>query len=178
MNGEDHWANTSDPQIPAALAPVVAGFASLNNFPRQPLTRPLGTFSRSKLTGEVRPLFTFPVSGGYELAVGPTDFATIYNVLPLWKAATPTDGTGVTIAVVGETNINLQDVADFRAMFGLPPNVPNIILNGPDPGITAYDETEADLDVQWSGAVAKGATIDLVVSETTESTVGTDLSAS
>src|SRR5208282_782982 len=80
MNGEDHWANTSDPQIPAALAPVVAGFASLNNFPRKPLVRPLGTFSRSKLTGEVRPLFTFSPSGGELFVVGPADFATIYNV--------------------------------------------------------------------------------------------------
>jgi len=176
VNGEDHWANTSDPQIPAALAPVVAGFASLNNFPRKPLVRQLGTFSRSKLTGEVRPLFTFSPSGGGELfVVGPADFATIYNVLPLWNNLT--DGTGQTIAVVGETNINPQDVADFRAMFSLPPNTPNIILNGPDPGITSADEVEADLDVEWSGAVAKGATIDLVVSETTETTPGIDLSA-
>jgi hypothetical protein len=178
VNGEDHWANASDPHIPAALAPVVAGFASLNNFPRKPLYKKLGAFSRSKATGEVRPLFTYPPGcGAYcdqYFAVGPTDFATIYNVAPLWTAGT--DGTGQAIAVVGETNINPQDVADFRAMFGLSPNTPNIILNGPDPGITG-DETEADLDVEWSGAVAKGATIDLVVSETTETTAGIDLSA-
>jgi len=178
VNGQEHWANSSDPQIPAALKPVVAGFASLNNFPREPMIHRLGTFSRSKATGEVQPLFTYPVSCGsgtcYYLAVGPGDFATIYNVTPLWSAGT--DGTGQTIAVVGETNINPQDVADFRAMFGLPVNPPNIILNGPDPGINR-DEVEADLDVQWSGAVAKGATIDLVVSESTETTAGIDLSA-
>jgi hypothetical protein len=174
VNGEDHWANATDPQIPAALAPVVAGFASLNNFPRKPLYKSLGTFSRSKLTGEVHPLFTFPYSNGYFFAVGPSDFATIYNVSPLWIAGT--DGTGQTIAVVGETNINIQDVRDFRNMFGLTPNDPNIILNGPDPGING-DETEADLDVQWSGAIAKGATIDFVVSQSTETTAGIDLSA-
>ena len=39
------------------------------------------------------------------------------------------------------------------------------------------EETEADLDVQWSGAVAKGATVDFVVSESTETTAGIDLSA-
>jgi len=178
VNGEEHWANASDPQIPAALTPVVAGFASLNNFPREPMMHRLGTFSRSRATGEVQPLFSFPVSCGsntcYYFLVGPADFATIYNVTPLWSAGT--DGTGQTIAVVGETNINPQDVADFRAMFDLPVNPPNIILNGPDPGIVS-DEIEADLDVQWSGAVAKGATIDLVVSETTETTPGVDLSA-
>jgi hypothetical protein len=184
VNGEDRWANTTDPQIPAALAPVVAGFASLNNFPRKPMNKSLGTFRRSKVTGKVEPLFTFPVtcsggnSGCYWLALGPTDFATIYNVLPLWNAATPIDGTGQAIAVVGETNINPQDVADFRSMFGLPANPPNIILNGPDPGIlSGGEESEADLDVQWSGGVARGATIDFVVSESTETTAGVDLSA-
>jgi subtilase family serine protease len=100
VNGNDYWANTSDPQIPAALAPVVAGFASLNNFPRDSGKNPINAFSLSKATGEVHALFT--VSGSNNTpyyAVGPTDFATIYNILPLWNAGI--DGTGQTIAVVG-----------------------------------------------------------------------------
>src|SRR5579859_6939950 len=174
VNGEEHWANAGDPQIPAALAPVVAGFASLNNFPRKPLSHRLGTFSRSKITGEVRPLFTFG-SSPTKYAVGPGDFATIYNVP---SPTATTDGSGQTIAIVGDSNINIQDVRDFRTMFGLPAKDPVIILDGPDPGnLTGNEEGEADLDVEWAGAVARGATIDLVVSETTESTQGTDLSA-
>jgi hypothetical protein len=181
VNGEEHWANASDPQIPAALTPVVAGFDSLNNFPKRPMSRRLGTFSKSKATGQVRPLFTFPYGSGYLLAVGPTDFATIYNVLPLWSGGI--DGTGQTIAVVEQSDINTQDVADFRTMFGLPTNINYLqtIYNGPDPGIlgpcSTCDEGEADLDVEWAGAVAKGATVDLVVSEGTETTAGVDLSA-
>jgi subtilase family serine protease len=184
VNGEDYWANASDPQIPAALAAVVAGIDSFNNFPRKPLHESVGTFRRDKATGMVEPLFSNPTtcsgggSGCYNLTVGPGDFATIYNILPLWNALTPIDGTGQAIAVVGETNINIQDVRDFRAMFGLSANDPNIILNGPDPGIlTDGEETEADLDVEWSGGVAKGATVDFVVSESTETTAGIDLSA-
>ena len=175
LNGEERFANTSDPQIPAALAPVVKGFASLNSFPRTPMIRRLGTFQRSKTTGEVRPLFTFTIGAGTAFAVGPSDFAKIYNVQPLWDAGT--DGTGVTIAIVGESDINLQDVQDFRTMWGLPANDPNFILDGPDPGVVPGDETESDLDVEWAGAVAKGATIDFVVSESTESSAGIDLSA-
>ncbi|MGA2475513.1 MAG: protease pro-enzyme activation domain-containing protein [Terriglobia bacterium] len=174
VKGEEHWANASDPQIPAALTPVVAGFASLNNFPRKPMHRLLGTFSKSKATGVVTPLFTYTDTTGTWYAVGPTDFATIYNVSPLWTAGI--DGTGQTVAIVSDSNINTQDVVDFRSFFGLPENVPQIILNGPDPGITS-DETEADLDVEWAGAVARGATIDLVVSEDTDTTYGIDLSA-
>jgi len=58
-------------------------------------------------------------------------------------------------------------------------NYLQVIYNGPNPGVLLYtgDETEADLDVQWAGAVAKGATVDLVVSQSTETTFGTDLSA-
>ncbi len=39
VNGESHWANATDPEIPAALAPVIEGFASLNNFPIQPMSQ-------------------------------------------------------------------------------------------------------------------------------------------
>ena len=98
-------------------------------------------------------------NGSCLYGVGPYDFATIYNVQPLWTAGI--NGTGQTIAIVGESNINIQDVADFRSMFGLPVNNPNVVLNGPDPGIQG-DESEADIDVQWSGAVAPNATIDFV----------------
>jgi hypothetical protein len=174
VDGEERWANASDPEIPAALAPVVAGIASLNNFPRKPQFRNLGAFSRTKLTGELQPLFTVPGSSGTYYIVAPMDFATIYNLWPLWN--TGLDGTGQTIAIVGETNINVSDVFSFRNLFGLPVNYPNIIVNGPDPGING-DEVEAVLDVEWSGAVAKGATIDLVVSESTEATAGIDLSS-
>jgi subtilase family serine protease len=186
--GEQHWANSTDPQIPTALSPAVAGIASLNNFPKKAMNRFVGRFTRDKATGKVHPaapLFTY--QPGYEcsaadycFALGPYDFATIYNVLPLWNA--DINGTGQTIAIVGESNINPQDVANFRAMFDLPPNSTttgnplNIILNGPDPGPQG-DESEADIDVQWSGAVAPYATIDFVVSQSTETTSGVDLSA-
>jgi Pro-kumamolisin, activation domain/Bacterial Ig-like domain (group 3) len=180
VNGKLYSANASDPQIPAALAPVVAGVVSLNSFPRQSHARRVGQVRKVKGKAGLEPLFTFPNpfgSGNY-FAVAPADFATIYNSAPLISAGN--DGTGQTIAIVGETNINVQDVKDFRTMFGLPANFdsPNIVLNGEDPGITSLDEEgEADLDVQWSGAVAPGATIKFVVSASTATTAGIDLSA-
>jgi hypothetical protein len=182
VNGEEHWANANDPSIPAALTAAVAGMASLNNFPRKAMNAPAGRFTRDSATGRIQPDYTFPggcvennfMNGACEYGVGPYDFATIYNVQPLWTAGI--NGTGQTIAIVGETNINVQDVADFRSIFGLPVNNPNVILNGPDPGIQG-DESEADIDVQWSGAVAPNATIDFVVSQSTETTAGIDLSA-
>jgi hypothetical protein len=188
--GKDHWANASDPQIPTALLPVVAGIDTLHNFPRKPMHRIVGVFSRDKSTGRYQrvpsvplenPLITFAGNCGLEevtcYALTPYDFATIYNVLPLWTAGT--DGTGQSIAIVGQSDIYPQDVSDFRSGFGLPPANLNIIQDGPDPGKlwTEGDEAESDLDVEWAGAVAKGATIDFVVSGSTNSSAGVDLSA-
>jgi len=180
VNGEAHMANASDPQIPAALAPVVAGPVSLNNFPRKSYARILGQFRRTIGKPGLQPLFTFPdpYTGTTFYGMGPGDFATIYNSKPLIAAGN--DGTGQTVAVVGETNINIQDVQQFRQMFGLPANfdATNVILNGEDPGITSTDEEgEADLDVEWSGAVAPGATVKFVVSASTPASAGIDLSA-
>jgi subtilase family serine protease len=180
VNGNSYIANANDPQIPAALAPVVVGVSSLNNFPRR--SHVLLTGRAHKITGipGLQPLFTFPnpSGNGNFYALAPGDFATIYNSKGLISSGN--DGTGQTIAIVGETDINVNDVQAFRQLFGLPANFTsaNIILNGPDPGITSTDEeTEADLDVQWSGAVAPGATVDFVVSSSTSTTAGIDLSA-
>src|SRR6266851_1908149 len=180
VNGTLYVANSTDPQIPAALAPAVAGVVSLHNFPKKSHARFLGDARMNATSHKLQPLFTFPDPGGNGsfYGVGPGDFATIYNTEPLIGSGN--DGSGQTIAIVGETQINPRDVSDFRTMFGLTNNfsAANIILNGMDPGITSQDEeSESDLDVQWSGAVAPGATVKFVVSAGTSASSGIDLSA-
>jgi hypothetical protein len=179
LNGKQHFANVSDPSIPQALSPVVKGVVALHNFPKHPMLKRVGNFRRNPVTGEVTPLFTYTDTNGTFYAVGPADFATIYNI-PGW----PNVGAGASIAISGESNINLADVASFQSMFGLPNNPPTVILNGPDPGLVGpavggEDEGEQDLDVEWSGAVAPKAQIILVTSQTTDvtATLGVDLSA-
>ena len=173
VRGEEHFANVSDPKIPAALAKVVAGIPSLHNFRKQSHVKRFGKFRKDDLSGETRPLFTFTDVNGQFFGMGPADFAKIYNI------PATADGTGQSIAIVGRSNINIQDVRDFRTMFGLPANDPVIILNGADPGLVSGDEGEADLDVEWSGAVAPKATIKFVVSESeqTDAVDGVDASA-
>src|SRR5579862_2763027 len=126
VNGSDYWANTSDPQIPAALAPVVAGFASLNNFPRHSGSHVVDAFSKSTQKGAIQPLFTVTSNGSTFYAVGPQDFGTIYNLLPLWNSGI--DGTGQTIAVVSDSNFDISNVVVFRSLFGLPYVYPQVIL--------------------------------------------------
>jgi|HubBroStandDraft_6_1064221.scaffolds.fasta_scaffold10401_3 subtilase family serine protease len=186
---QDHWANSTDPSIPAALTPVVAGVRSLYNFHAWPMNHYAGVFHRDKNSGKILPTQALPIPqftpgngcgilGGPCEGLGPYDIAAIYNVAPLWNAATPIDGTGQTIAIVGETDITPADWTSFWNMFGIatPKGSLKITINGPDPGFQS-DESEADIDTQWSSAVAKGATIEFVESESTEATLGVDLSA-
>ncbi len=163
VHGEMHLANAGDPRIPEALAGVVAGVATLHDFRRQPMHTRL----------QAAPQYS---AGGSYYYLAPGDFAAIYDVASLY--ANGINGAGQTIAIVARCNIPMSDVQTFRQTFGLPANNPTIVVNGSDPGIISADElAEADLDVQWSGAVAPQATIDFVVSASTQSSDGVDLSA-
>jgi hypothetical protein len=170
VNGENHWANSSDPEIPTALTPVVAGVKTLHNFYKKPQV--LLTGQTFKTSNGFPPEFSTP-TGLHALAPG--DYATIYNINPLYNAVI--NGTGEKIAVVGRSDFIPQDVTDFRNEFQLPSNPPQIVVNGPNPGIVSTAEQfEATLDVSWASAVAPDAQIIFVVSASTNTTDGVDLS--
>lgn len=172
VGGQYYYANALDPQIPAALAPVLAGFVSLNNFPAHRLSRYLGKAGYDPATGQSTPQWTTSSNSsplGYYLAVSPGDFAAQYDLNPLYQAGT--NGSGQTIAIVNDSNININFVNNFRSLFGLPSNPPQVIVTGSDPGIDGinnpdganFDSIEAYLDVEWAGAVAPNAKVDLVI---------------
>jgi pro-kumamolisin-like protein/Big-like domain-containing protein len=159
VNGDERQANIDDPQLPAALTPVVAGIVSLHNFPMKSMRHEIGRFTRTA-DGRIEPQFTGSGNPPPFFALGPADFAKIYNI------PASLDGTGGNIAIVGFSSIDVNDAHSFRALFGLPVNDPIVVNNGPDPGFNG-EEGEADLDTQWSGAVAPKATIHYVLSEGT-----------
>ncbi len=173
VDGEEHWANATDPQIPAALTPVVAGVHTLHNFLKKPAIKISGPPLVATLN-KGKPQLTFP-DGKHGLTL--TDYATIYGATQL--SAQGIQGQGQSIAVVARSNLfhQGQDVGDFHSFF--PPccgNL-NILLNGPDPGdLGGGEEFEATLDATWSAALAPFANIDFVVSATTNTTDGVDLS--
>lgn len=148
VNGEMHFANVTEPSVPDALADVVAGFLGLNDFHLKSyaVVRPA---SEAGLGPEY--------SSGATHSLAPQDFATIYDVTPLYQQQI--DGTGQNIAVVGASDVDPNDVSMFRSAFGLPKNDPVMVpYSGIDPGYNGA-QAEATLDVEWSGAIAKGATI-------------------
>src|SRR6202000_3147035 len=100
---------------------------------------------------------------------GPAAIRAAYGVDSLINAGF--DGTGQTIVIIdafGSPTID-ADLADFDTLFGIPapPSFQQIHM----PGSTPFDPTTADqrgwageiaLDVQWSHAIAPGASIILV----------------
>jgi pseudomonalisin len=167
VDGQIHQANAFEISLPARIARWAAGPVALHNFRSRSLHHRLPAPPQEAANGP-RPLYNSG-SGNHYLA--PADFARIYNATPLVSAGV--DGSGVKIAVVGRTNVHLGDVQKFRTFFGLPAKDPVIVLNGTDPGVVSADEeSEAQLDLEWSGAVAPGAEIDLVITADSDTTDG------
>lgn len=148
--GENHFANASEPWIPASLAGVVTGIRGLDDFRPRPL-RP---------AVKINP--DFNATNGFHY-LGPGDLAAIYDIQALYKAGF--DGTGQKLVIAGQTDISLADIRSFRSQFGLPAKDPQLVLVGADPGTNPSDRIEADLDIEWSGAVARNATVIYVYSQ-------------
>jgi uncharacterized protein (TIGR03437 family) len=148
LDGKQHFANSTEPSIPAGLAAVVTGIGGLDDMSPEP----------------VEPRMT-AADGVNTLAPG--DIATIYDIAPLYQSRI--DGTGQKIAVMGGSQFNatgLADVAAFRSKFHLSANVPQVIFNSDYPEPLAVNSGEAHLDIEWAGAVARNAQILYVYANT------------
>ena len=151
VNGKKHFANATALSIPAALGDVTLAVRNLNDF------RPEPRNARAHAM-PVTPNFTSNISGNHYLA--PKDFATIYNVHGLYDIGI--DGSGQKIAVVGDSSVKMSDIATFRSLSGLPSNNPTPLLvpnSGTATVPSAGEQIEAYLDLEWSGAIAKKASI-------------------
>jgi hypothetical protein len=161
IHGETHYANANEISIPAALAPLVRGISPLNNFRAQPQLQVLGRASYSPTTKKTTPEWTLPNGNTNFYAVAPEDFVTQYDLAPLYQAGV--NGTGQTIGIINESNIDISLVSAYQQLFGLPSNPTQVVIDGDDPGLNGAD-VEAYLDVEVSGAVAPNATVNLYIS--------------
>ena len=142
VNGNDHFANLTRPSVPDALADVIEDIFGLDDF--------LPTLSAH--------LADPGYNSGNSHYLVPEDYGTIYNIAPLYQAGI--DGTGQGIVVIGQSNILLSDIRAFRTRYNLPANDPKITFyGGTDPGFSSSAQVEANLDIEWAGAVAPKATI-------------------
>jgi len=153
VDGDLYYSGVTDPFVPGALADVVLAVHGLDNYPLRPRA------AVRKVNAVPAPEFTSGISAN--TFVTPADFAVIYDLNPLYAAGI--DGKGQSIGIVGQTDLYSDggDITAFRSAAGLPANAPQTILipGATDPGVMSGDIDEASLDVEWSGAVAKEATI-------------------
>jgi len=160
VDGKRHLANASDPQIPTALAPAVAGVISLHDFHPRAMNVP--KVKEPQYTSGTR----------HYLVAG--DIATIYNLNPLFAAGY--SGQGQSIMVLEDTYLyTTEDWTIFRKTFGLSRAYPQATLSqvSPTGSITCTnpgfqgvstdpgygDDGEAAIDVEWASAGAPNAAI-------------------
>lgn len=151
VDGEMQFANVGEPSVPAAIQPFTIGFSGLDDF--KPKASPQ----------VVRPIPDAIVFGQHALA--PVDLWTIYDTLPLYEFGLT--GNGMKLAVIGQSDVNLSDIALYQSTVGIPNNPPLKLLVPGDanPGITS-DSTEAVLDLELAGAFVPSAEILFVFSPT------------
>ena len=165
VKSEEHFANSTALSVPQAFVDVLLNVRGLDNFRPKPMFR-----LRQMSLGGPSPNFTSSISGSHFL--NPNDFAVIYNVTPLYSAGL--DGTGVKIAVIGQTELtstgnDTSDLKAFRSAAGLAAKDPSFVLV-PSTGAASFvtrDVVEADLDLEWSNAVAPNADVTYVFSGNT-----------
>jgi subtilase family serine protease len=156
--GVERIGNAADPVIPAEFAEQIAGIVGLDDLHSGP-QHAVGAFT-----------------AGATHYLAPADVAVIYDIAPLYEQGTM--GAGSAIAVLARSNLVQVDVADFRNAFGLGTNAPVVLVNGADPGLSnEADFQETELDVEWAGAMAPKATVDVVASASTATMDGILLSA-
>lgn len=170
VRGEAHYANVSDPELPAALMPVVAGVASLNDFGPHPMYHKVappavkadGATGVSGVSG-VNAEGIRPTGSNYLSAA---DLATIYNFTPLFQQGIT--GKGQTIVLIEDTDqYSVGDWQVFRKVFGLTRSYPYATLTQVHPtgSLTCTapgangDDSEAAIDVEWALAAAPNANI-------------------
>ncbi|MET0225118.1 MAG: S53 family peptidase, partial [Dokdonella sp.] len=180
VGARTRMSNMSSAQVPRALAAAIASVDGLQTTRFEPLLRtrlaqPSSHAAATSCHGAV-----------CDYAIFPADFAKIYDVDAVHQQGIV--GSGQTIAVVGRARVYAPDMQNFQSLAGLPSSTPTVTIptGGTDPGPPAStcsdtgtpscshpsdavaDQGEATLDVQRAGSVAPGATINLIVSNSTD----------
>ncbi len=178
-----HISNSTEPQVPASISGLVAG-VPLSDFMPHPLYTGAISVKRDPKTGKyvqvsagkASPNFNISDNGLEYQLVSPQDFATIYNISPVWTQGNR--GAGQTVAVVEDTLMKAADVSTFRQAFGLSGYAGTFAQEAPagshpcqSPGVTG-NAPEAALDAEWAGSTAPDAAVVLAACADTQTQFG------
>jgi len=161
MDGVQHFAPSTQLSVPSALAGSVLAIRNLDDFrPKSHIALKKNMRARAAFTGAGS-----TNSSNQTIFFAPGDIETAYDIKPLYNASVT--GAGQSITIVGQSEIAMSDIEAFENAAGLNVKDPSeyLVPGSGDPTVQADgDEFESDLDIEWSGAIAPGATINFVYS--------------
>ncbi len=144
----------SAPSLPSAIAPFVLGIHGLQ--PQQRIHL-LNHLSSQAVSGNQPPYL-------------PNQIAAVYNA-----TSTGLTGSGQTIAIFSAAFPSSSDLTAFWTLAGSSASSANVTLialnGGPSSTFDATSMEEADLDVEWAGAMAPAAAIRVYGGDLTDSAV-------
>lgn len=181
------FANTTEPEVPAALANRVGEVLGLQNLGKlepvysgsrihrgiplgKPAARPTSMKQSTKQSG-LSPAWAWAHLGGTGFTFAPEDFYIFYDENTLLGDGINGTSAGDCIGIFADGNIFddiltvfTSDPADLG--FSITPiALTTVLAEGSDPGVIAGVDVEAYLDIEWSHAVAPGASTMLYVAD-------------
>lgn len=100
VEGKEHWANSEDPQIPAALTSVVAGVATLHNFLKKPQIK----IAETRIPAHLQPGASFSCSGLPSMSNCQFSPSSVSGTGMTTLTITTTAPTGTTVLLVPSGN--------------------------------------------------------------------------
>ncbi len=157
--GRTQYSAATEPSVPAALAGIIGSISGLNEIHHVAMSH--------ASQPAANPQFSTSSGSHYVL---PGDFATIFNLNPVYAANIK--GAGQKVAIIGRSQVAISDITSFEQVAGIPTNTPNTLIapTGNDPGTVSGDEGESDLDLQRVIGTAPSVTADFVISGTNPTT--------
>lgn len=150
-SGQEFFENSTDIKVPTALNGIVRGVTSLSSYR---LKGNLVQRTKASLKA-AKPEYT-DASGNHSLT--PWDFRQIYGLNSLVNAGY----TGqAKIAVVGQSAVDPTQIGYFRQLTGQAVTAPTLVLvpNSGASTLVPDDESESEIDIEYSGGTASGASI-------------------
>ena len=148
--GELHFAPASDLSLPAELASVTAAVLHLSDFRPKPNVKAV----------EARPHPDYTSFPGQAHYLGPQDIATMYSLNALAYT-----GMGQGLAIVGQSFVDLTAGVSYFQVNLLTHWTPISTVLVPGSGVEAIspgNETESEIDLEYSSGIAPDANIFLV----------------
>jgi len=150
VDGEQHFAPAADLTLPNELASVTAAVLHLSNFRPKPSI---------KVQTRPNPDYTSLSTQAHYL--GPKDIVIMYDLNPFFQNGI--SGGGQSLAIVGQSYVNtLQGsaISQFGSVMGAGGAITPVLVPGSGPeAISSGDESESELDLEYSSGIASNANI-------------------